>query len=123
MAKYNDISILFPKTEINAKTVLDVWNAFTITEEFIKNSIAYTVYQVEGNETWSTIAHKIYGERRLWWAIALYNNVEDPFQLFYDNGVPQKIQEVRLLNQSYILDLIREINKRIETLDFESLDE
>lgn len=123
MAEYNDVSILFPKTMLDNTKVLDVWNAYSITEEFIKNSVVFTTYLVEGNDTWSSIAHKVYGDRRLWWVIALFNNIEDPFQLSYDHGVPERIQEVRLLGEQYIFDLIREIQARQKTLDFETLDE
>lgn len=123
MADPNDISNLFPKTKIGTREVLDVWNAFNITDDFKKNTIAIQNYLVEEGDTWSSISQKIYGDRRLWWVIALYNNIEDPFQLYYDFGVKEKTVRIQIMNQEYIFSLLNEINKRLRVVDFESLDE
>ena len=122
MAGYNDISNLYPKTKVGLKTILDIWNAFTITEEFRINTIEYATYLVEDTDTWSSIAGKLYGDRRLWWVIALYNNIEDPFQLYYEYGISNKITELRIMSPVYIYDLLNEIKSRLVNNDFETLE-
>ena len=122
MAEYNDISNLYPKTKVGLKTILDIWNAFTITEEFRINTIEYATYLVEDTDTWSSIAGKLYGDRRLWWVIALYNNIEDPFQLYYEYGISNKITELRIMSPVYIYDLLNEIKSRLVNNDFETLE-
>jgi len=107
-----DVSYLFPKIKIDTKDVIDIWNAYTITEEFKLNTIASSVYLVEARDTWSTIAQKIYSDRRLWWVVALYNDVEDPFQLYYEYEIDSKITSLQIMNSEYIPTLLREIERR-----------
>jgi hypothetical protein len=122
MAEYNDISKLYPKTKVGTKTILDVWNAFTITEEFKNNTVVFANYHVEEFDTWSSIAGKVYGDRRLWWVIALYNNIEDPFQLYYEFGINNKTTNLKVISEIYIYSLLNEITNRLKTIDYESLD-
>ena len=87
----SDISNLYPTIKLDGIKVLDIWNAYTITQEFKNNTIAESFYIVESGDTWSSIAQKLYGERRLWWVIALFNDIEDPFQLYHDFDIATKI--------------------------------
>jgi hypothetical protein len=122
MPQYNDISSLYPLTKIDTKTILDVWNSYTITDEFKKNTIEYGTYLVEEGDTWSSVAGKIYDDRRLWWVIALYNDLEDPFKLYYEFGITNKITELKLLSPVHIRTLLSSINDSLNKIDYENVD-
>lgn len=46
--------------------------------EFIDQSL-YTTYMVQENDCWTNISYKTYGTIDLWWLIAKFNNVKNPF--------------------------------------------
>ena len=43
------------------------------------NSSYYSMYLVLDNDCWTNISYKMYGTIELWWLIAKFNNVKNPF--------------------------------------------
>ena len=46
--------------------------------DFIDSSL-YSTYLVQENDCWTNISYKMYGTIELWWLIAKFNKVRNPF--------------------------------------------
>jgi LysM repeat protein len=63
------------------------------------NPTYYVEYDVQSNDTLFSIAKKFYETYNLWWAVAITNNIDDPFQLGDMVGETIKILKKPVLGQ------------------------
>lgn len=65
------------------KTLLDIWKPVQLRSraELPLKEGTYEIYTVTDSDIGriDAIAHRFYQDVYLWWAIAWYNNIEDPF--------------------------------------------
>lgn len=82
---------------------LNIWRSYHINEES-KNNISYfSHYKVEEEDWWENIANKYYGSPKLWWVIALFNDVNNPFEELEPGRI------INILKQDYLYMLMKEI--------------
>lgn len=111
----NSIKNLFTDTKIDQTNIADLWTSWQFSQELKDKVDSYSEVIVTEEDSWYSISEELYGRRDYWWIIALYNDVEDPFSLFYNNSVSSaftrlKIPDISSLN--IILGTIRD--KRIQ---------
>ena len=108
---------LFPEISVDGIKFEDIWRAWQITEEFKEKVKFFDNFLIEDNLRWDEIADRIYGDRELWWVTPLFNDIEDPFSISFDQNIDIAIKSVRILKPqdlAILLDTIRE-----KRLDFE----
>ena len=106
---------LFPIISIDGINIVDFWRAWQIADDFKNNSNNFDYLLVQENDRWDTLAEQVYGDRQLWWVLAIFNDIEDPFSIYFEKGVPQSINKIKYLNANtagILLNKIRE--KRLE---------
>jgi nucleoid-associated protein YgaU len=63
---------------VDGNTIINIFNKIDLTS--IKNNINYyNQYQVTNEDRWDLISQKFYGTPNLWWLLAAFNGVKDPF--------------------------------------------
>lgn len=102
---------LFPIITIDGIRMADFWMSWQITQEFknIVNNFDYML--VQENDRWDTLAEQIYGDRQLWWILAIFNDIEDPFSIYFEKSIPNSIKKIKFIDNStagLLLNKIRE---------------
>ena len=59
---------------------MNIFKSVTINEEAQTDILAYDTYEVSEGEFWDNISYEVYGTPFLWWAVALMNDVSNPFE-------------------------------------------
>lgn len=80
----------------------NIWNSYVLTDEIL-NSTFFDTYEVDDNDWWENISFKVYGTPYLWWAIALTNNITNPFEEIKPGDL------IYLLRPQYIYQMLKEI--------------
>jgi hypothetical protein len=106
---------LFPDITVGDVQMADLWRAWTITEE-LKNKIkVFDEYFIEENDRWDLIAEEVYGDRRLWWILVMFNNIEDPFSLYFEKGVTSSIKKIKIIKESDVAIILKAVrDKRLK---------
>jgi hypothetical protein len=112
---------LFPTIKIDGQYFLDFWNSYKITDEFKLLAQEVDYYQIGHGERWDLIAQYIYGDRDLWWVIVLFNDIEDPFSLYFDLDVRKSIKKIKVLKQKNLYFLLNTVRERILKLENDRL--
>lgn len=74
-------------------------------DRYKENTIFYQKYIISEGDRWDLIANKFYGTTDLWWIIALFNDIKDPFQYL------QKGNELKIISPRYLQDILLAIRK------------
>jgi hypothetical protein len=87
----------------------DIWYAWKITEEFKKKTDLFYTEPVKDRVRWDWLAYEVWGNRELWWLLALFNTIEDPFSIYWDKEVDSSVKNLVVLQKTYIPIILEEI--------------
>ena len=104
---------LFPITKIGEVPIIDFWNAYQLVDDFRSQSNLFDTYKTTTGERWDLIAEQVYGDRELWWVIVLFNNIEDPFSLYYELDIDNSIKSIILLKEQYMDMILNAVRERL----------
>lgn len=88
--------------DTNEDVLLNIFNSYELSDE-VANNAFFDTYEVENDDWWDNISFKAYGTPYLWWAIALTNNITNPFEEIEAGDL------IYLLKPEYIYQLLKEI--------------
>jgi hypothetical protein len=78
---------------------VNVFRAFLITDDVKLNPFAFEYYQVDGEEFLDDISSKIYNTPNLWWIIAEFNEITNPYESLEEG------QTLKLLSPSLLYSI------------------
>lgn len=88
------------KTDFEGEEIINIFNAFRIGEDKTANVSFYDEYIVEDGDRWDRLSYKFYNTVQLWWLLAKYNDIKDPF-----TGLVVG-EEIKIIKPSLISGLI-----------------
>lgn len=65
--------------DYNNETIINIFKKFSIRQSRLLSVNFYDEYIVQSSDRWDTISYNMYNTTALWWMIANYNGVIDPF--------------------------------------------
>jgi hypothetical protein len=113
----NSLKNLFPDIVIDNITLSDFWRSWQITKEFKDRVKVFSLVKIKETDRWDTLAEYYYGDRRLWWIIALFNDMDDPFKIYHDKTIPSAVNYIKIIKIEDITLLISEIRKHRLSFD------
>lgn len=99
-SQLNGMNIL---QDVDKTKFLNIFKFFTIDDNVKNNTSMYYVYEVEHNEWFEYIAHKVYGNVYLWWIVALMNDIINPFEELEPGTL------LKILKKEYITQVLRDL--------------
>jgi len=108
---------LFPDIVVDDIGMADFWRAWQLSDEFKSKVKIFDTYFVTDGDRWDTLAEEVYGDRRLWWVLALFNEIEDPFAIYFEDNIPTTVRTVKVIKESDVIIILNAI--RTERLKFE----
>ena len=112
---------LFPLTKIDGMPIGDFWNAYQVTNEFKSQTENFDTYLLGDGERWDLIAGQMYNDRSLWWTIAIFNDVEDPFSIYFDMDIDSSLKKIRLMRPESLIIFLNEVRDRAVKLETKRL--
>jgi len=88
-------------TTTNEK-IMNIFESYNIGD-VVYNTSYYELYDVENDDWFEDISYKYYGTINLWWLIAMFNNVINPFE-YLEPGL-----QIKILKPIHIYQVIKEI--------------
>lgn len=95
----NNVTDFLTTTTYKNETVIDVFKKINIPDE-IKDLKYYNEYIIKDGDRWDRLSYKFYGTPHLWWLLASYNKVIDPFTSLV---VGEKLKILRVETISNVL--------------------
>ena len=87
--------------------VLNIFKNFVINEK-MQNAENSNKYYVDNDDFWENISYNHYDNEKLWWTIALNNEIYNPFEEL-DEG-----KELKVIKMMYILELLKNFKNMSE---------
>lgn len=89
--------------EYEGEEMVNIFKKFSISEGKLGNVEFFDEYIVEYRDDWDSLSFKFYNNHNLWWLLAKYNNIIDPFA---ELVVGEKIKIIKpVLVSSLVLSL------------------
>lgn len=82
---------------------LNIWKAYQLDSETYESLSYFTHHKVNETDWLDGIAKKYYGSETLWWVIALFNDIYNPFEDLEPG------QTINILKEVYLYSLMKEI--------------
>jgi hypothetical protein len=82
---------------------LNIFRAYIINEAADANVVYYLKHEVDNSDWPDTISQKYYKTPFLWWAIALFNDIYNPFEEF------DSIEFLKILKPQFVYQLMTEL--------------
>lgn len=82
---------------------LNIFRNYIINKDAENSSLYYLTHEVDDSDFPDTISTKYYGTPFLWWVIALFNDIENPFEEFSDGDF------LKILKPQYLFKLLTEV--------------
>ena len=114
---------LFTDLRVDGEKISDFWRSWQLSQEFKQKIKVFNTVFVQEGDTWHSISEGIYGTRDLWWVLVLFNDVEDPFAIFFDDSVDDSIREMRIPREEDLNFLLNEIRRKRVQFEVEEDDE
>lgn len=106
-------TFVYDKSQVPENS-LDIWNAYRIKIlNKNQNDTAFFFHQLNESDTFVSLAYEYYKEPKLWWLVALVNEVEDPF-VFIDQVLQEDQPIIKILKPIYIGGILMEITNSRE---------
>ena len=88
---------------VDDEKFLNIFRAYSINSSILADTTFYTTYQVGHDEWWDNISYALYGTPRLWWVLALMNDVVNPFEELVEGT------NIKVLRAEYLYTLFKEL--------------
>lgn len=75
----NSIIRVFGTMTYNGVDAINIFKKIFASTESISDIKYYDEYIIQQTDRWDSIAYKFYETVELWWLIAAYNGIKDPF--------------------------------------------
>ena len=108
----NSMNNLFMNTKIDETQILDLWSSWQLTTKIKDQIKGEAEVLIEEGDSWHTISELVYGSRKFWWVLALYNEVDDPFSIFFDSKVDSSTHKIKIIKPEYLDIIIRDIRRQ-----------
>lgn len=83
----------------------NIFDSYNIIDE-IKNDDDYVFYYyVEEDDWWDNIAYKFYENERLWWIIALTNDVINPFEELISAS------KIKIIDKRWLYKIVKDLKR------------
>ena len=101
MASSKSIISLLEEINYNDTQVLNIFVKYKLVERYKTDVKYYQELIVAEGDRWDLLSYRNYGTTELWWLIAIFNNVVDPFETMQVGQIltiiqPEYLQEVLL---------------------------
>jgi len=142
LSEKNNVNYTFTSKQPIITTIKNLFYQVDIINNYKSNILFFNKYQVKPGEKIENVAYKIYDDVSLWWVIAIFNDIKNPYidwvftdeqlnylvdmLVKYENRFPRKTyfkfleeqnEKRRILNilkSEYISELIYAFIKRIK---------
>lgn len=88
--------------DTNGDILFNIFNSYELSDE-VADSAFFDAVEVDNDDWWDNISFQAYGTPYLWWAIALTNNITNPFEDIKPGDL------LFLLKPEYIYQMLKEI--------------
>ena len=113
--KKDNVLNLFSDISIDGKFMVDIWDSYMVSTEFLENEEYYIEHPVKQYDRWDLLSQRYYNNRALWWVLAMTNNIEDPFSIYFDYAVEYSLKTLRILKTPALQELIQNVrDKRLD---------
>jgi len=83
----------------------NIFEAYNIIDE-IKNNEDYIIFHyVDHSDWWDTIAYKYYENEKLWWIVALTNDIINPFEELLVGD------KIKIIDNRWLYKIIKNLKK------------
>ena len=110
---------LFPNIQIDGTFLVDIWDSYNLSLEFVEEEQLFITHKVTQYERWDQIAEEYYQDRTLWWILLMTNQVEDPFALYVDSIIPTSLETLKILKPARALELANLVRESRIQKDYE----
>jgi len=85
---------------------LNIFKSLRVNQNIMTNIALFDTYEVEGEREawWDNISYDIYGTPYLWWVIALFNDVTNPFEELVEGT------NLKVLKPEYLYTLFKDMD-------------
>lgn len=84
---------------------MNIFRSYIVNESALSSVSFFTTYEVANGENWDNVSYKIYNNPHLWWIVALFNNIVNPFEELEDG------QLLSVLKEDYVYSLVKDLEK------------
>ena len=101
MANTYSITNILGELVYDNETIINVFNKIDLSN-YTDNLNYYDLYEVTNNDRWDLISTRFYGTPSLWWIIASFNGVKDPFTL-------PDLDKIKIIKREFIPTLMMKL--------------
>ncbi len=99
---------ILPQMTYNGIDCVNIFKSYEIVEAYKKSISYYSIYEVQDGDRWEVLANKFYLNRYLWWVIAIFNGIIDPFSELAVGT------QLKIIKSQFISEIIYAIRKAKE---------
>lgn len=89
----------------NREYFLNIFRTYVINEDAQTSLLYYLQHEINNSDFPDTISQEYYTTPFLWWVIALFNDIKNPFEEFDEDDK----QFLKILKTQYLYQLLNEI--------------
>jgi hypothetical protein len=119
----NSFRNLFPETKIDGIVMADLWRSWQVSQDFREKVKEFDTYVLQEGDRWDTLAQFFYGDRQLWWILVIFNEIENPFEIYFDKTIKNVMTTIKLIRPNDINILINEVRRKRLAFEVQDLSE
>lgn len=100
MITYKSKLNLYPQITYDTYQSLNIFSKYRLLEKYKSNIQYYFSYEISPTDRWDNLANRFYGSVDLWWVIAIFNNVIDPYEYLQEGNT------LNIIKSEFISDIL-----------------
>jgi len=101
----NSFASLFKAITFDTEDSLNIFSRYKLIEAYKTDIKYYEEYTITSFDRWDILADKFYGNVNLWWIIAIFNSIIDPFASF------EVGKKINVIKSQYLPEILRSIKR------------
>lgn len=91
---------LFNDITYNNTASLNIFSKYKLFETYKSDIKFYFEYEIAPNDRWDLLAYNFYGDSNLWWVIAIFNEIVDPFYHLQSGNI------LKIIKSNYVPEIL-----------------
>lgn len=109
--KETSLSQLFVTVEYDdEQQIMDIWSAYEVVARYKGKAKYYYERVMPDNMTLEELSYDLYETPTLWWLIALFNDIVDPFTALSKDSVGNE-QVLKIIKPNFLPDIFYAIKR------------
>lgn len=87
---------------------MNIFRSYILNDSVFTETAYFNTYKVSNGEFWDNISWNLYDNQYIWWALAILNNIVNPFEELSEGDI------IKVLRDDFVYAIVKDLERIAE---------